>query len=388
MSKIQVPTASFSTELTPGSIKGAMKTAGGNEKSGLWLVPVGAIRRIPDFNVRVITEDYEAHKDDIAKSIFANGFYPDKPLSGYIAKGEGDEDSVIMLTDGYTRLGAVELAIERGAEIERIPVIVKPQTDNLIDLTVALLQGNEGRPLTPYEKAIIVKRLLGYNMPEPEIAARLGMTERYVSDLKVLIGAPVRVRDMVIRGKVSSTEAIKQLRKDPKKAVDRLVAAVETATASGKSRATAKHVDDGEGGDSESVTSETKVKGGKAKTKFVFRLKGGEKIRKGAIEQILQVAEGSWWREPEDLDDAKEGEVIVTETITISLLIERAAPEEAEGETDSGDAGLTEGEVDEALQGAGEETETEVGDQEAEAEETEAEETEAEQPEVEAEAEL
>lgn len=321
-----------------------MKAAEATEKSGLWQVPVAQIKRLDGYNVRIQTPDYEAHVEALAASIAANGFYANKPLAGYVAKEDGE--NIIYITDGYSRLSAVELAIERGAEIERLPVILKPQTENLIDLTVALDQDNAGRPLTVFERAIVVKRLISFGAEPAEIATRLNITERYVSDLVVLAGAPAKVRQLLISGKIAPTEAIKQLRKNPEKAGDTLTAAVAAAAAEGKSKASAKHVaDDGEDDENKNVSVTTKVTKGKQLDKAVYRLKGGEKVRKGLLESILNVDGGAWWREAEDLDDAQEGDVIITQTIEITIVVKKDPPE---GETDSGDA-PTDEEVDSAL---------------------------------------
>ena len=50
------------------------------------------------------------------------------------------------------------------------------------------------------------------------------------------------VRDAVLRGQVSSTLAIQELRRNPKKAEERIVSAVAKATAAGKTKATKKDV--------------------------------------------------------------------------------------------------------------------------------------------------
>lgn len=339
-----IPSAKFDTELVPGQIKGAMKTAEASEKSGLWMVPLGAIRRIDGFNVRIETPDYESHRESIAQSIVTNGFYPNKPLAGYVAQVEGEP--CVFITDGYTRLSAAELAVERGAELDKLPIILKPATENMVDLTVALVQDNEGRPLTPFEKAIVVKRLISYGAEKTDIASRLSITERYVSDLEVLAGAPAKVRKMVIDGKIAPTEAIKQLRKDPAKAAEKLQKAVDTAAAEGKSRASAKHVEDDGDEDVKHVTMKKTVsKGGQQREIYTYKLKGGQKVPKGTIETVLNVDNGSFWREPEDLDDAAEGDVVITKSVTITLTIQQAA-----AETDSGDAPSGE-DIDSSLDG-------------------------------------
>ncbi len=240
MAKIAIPESTFDPDLlVGGSAKKALETISAT-KGELYYASPDELVEIPGFNVRVETPEYLEHIEQIALSIQANGFYPNKPLGGFAGKLDGAD--VIYITDGYSRRRAILRARELGAEIDKIPVVLKAQGTTIEDLTVALVQDNEGRPLTAMEKAIVAARLRGFNMTNVEIAQRFGCTDRYVEDLLVLAGAPKKVRDFVIAGKVSPTEAIKQVRKNPERAGDVLLVAVQTAAGAGKSKATSKHV--------------------------------------------------------------------------------------------------------------------------------------------------
>lgn len=241
MSKLEIPSAEFTPELVSGSVKTAMKDAGA-KSADLWKVHPSKLRVIEGFNGRIRTSSYEEHVQNIKQSIIENGYYPDKPLAGYVAK-EGDEN-VIYVTEGHTRHEAVQLAIAEGHEIEAIPVVVKPAGTSVEDLTVALVTSNEGRPFTTYEKSLMIKRLIGMGMDEDTIAKRLMMTKKQVENLLVLAGAPKQIRDWVIADKISATLAIDELQKHGAKAVERLKKAIETAASKGKKKASAKHVED------------------------------------------------------------------------------------------------------------------------------------------------
>jgi ParB-like chromosome segregation protein Spo0J len=241
MAKLEIPPAEFATELVRGNLKAAMASAGATNPHALWKVPLDKIRVIPGFNTRIHTPEYEAHIEWLTNSILENGYDEDKPLAGYVVKE--DDGDVIYLTDGHSRNLAVARANERGAQIETLPIVVKPKGTSMEDLTVALVTSNSGRPLTPYETAIVVKRLVGYGLDEPTIAKRLGFTQKYVNDLLTLVAAPKAVRDMIVAGKIAPTLAINMLTKHGAKAVEKLKAAVEKAEASGKKKATAKHVE-------------------------------------------------------------------------------------------------------------------------------------------------
>lgn len=249
--KMNLPSVNLDLTLEAGKMKAI--TAAATGKTTEYVVKVDQLRVLPGFNVRVReTEDYRSHLDALKQSIREHGFYPNKPLAGFIGK-EGEED-VIYVTDGHTRLEAVQEINDEAIDdndlvIEGLPVVLKPADSTLADLTIALVQDNSGRPLTPYEMGVVVQRLANMQgeddkplYSKADIARKLSVTERYIDDLNVLVGAPAKVRDAVLRGQVSSTLAIQELRKNPKKAEERITAAVTKAAAAGKSKATKKDV--------------------------------------------------------------------------------------------------------------------------------------------------
>lgn len=243
--KLNIPPAKLDLELAAGSADKAAKEASATT-SKLYRVPVEHIKTIPGFNVRVDSEDYIAHRDMLVASIRANGFDDTKPLSGYVAK-EG-EANVIYVTDGHTRLDAVQTLnadpdTAETDEIKTLPVVVRSTAPTLEDLTVALHTNNSGRPLTPFELGVVVKRLMAMEGADKQrIASRLAVTPRYIDDVLLLADAPAKVRNHVLRGEFSSTAAIQELRRNPEQAAERISAAVSKAQASGKTRATAKDV--------------------------------------------------------------------------------------------------------------------------------------------------
>jgi hypothetical protein len=240
-----IPSSKIALALVAGTTTAAMKSAEATAGK-LFNVPLAKIKTIPGFNVRVDSPDYRAHRDMIADSIRQNGFDETKPLAGYVAK-EGDEN-VIYVTDGHTRLDAASIvaAEEGGPAIDKLPVVVRSTAPSLTDLTVALHTSNNGRPLSPFELGVVVKRLLkDEGADKTAIAARLAVTPRYLDDVLLLVNAPKAVRTAVLGGDVSSTMAIQQLRKagdNPEKAAEAITAAVDKAKKAGKNKATAKDV--------------------------------------------------------------------------------------------------------------------------------------------------
>jgi len=232
----------FDRQLVNGNVKAAMAAAGAIS-ADLWKVPRQHIVVMPGFNVRDPEDDTtKAHVRWIADSIKADGFFYDKPLVGFVAKNdEGREE--ICLTDGHCRLAAFDLAVEEGYEGTVLPVVIKPRGTNLEDLTVALVTGNTGKPLTPLEIAVVCKRLQSMGLDDATIAKRLNFKAvNYVGELLDLIGSPREVRDLVRSGKVSATEARKALKQHGTQTAAVLADAVQIAAKAGKTRATAKHI--------------------------------------------------------------------------------------------------------------------------------------------------
>lgn len=241
--KLNLPKAKFNHELTSAPVDPTMKDAAATSGK-CYRVPIEKIRVIPGFNVRVPSPDYTAHRDNLVDLIRANGYDPTKPIAGYVAKE--DDGNVIYVTDGHTRLDAVTIynadpdTAEKD-EITSLPVLVHPKEVSLTDLTVALHTANSGRPLTPFELGVVVKRLLAEeDVKKSDIAKRLGVTPRYLDDVLLLANADKAVKQHVASGDVSSTMAIQLLRADPETAAEKIGKAVKTAGETGK-KATKKH---------------------------------------------------------------------------------------------------------------------------------------------------
>jgi len=233
------PVTQFDTTLVAGNVKTAMRDVKASSRD-LWSVDVGAIRILDDFNVRLHDAAWKTHIRALANSMKVEGFYQDKPLAGYVAK-EGDSQ-VIYVTDGHCRYNAVLLANSEGAEIDRVPVVVSAQGTSLEDLTVSLFKSNSGKPLTPYEIAVVCKRLSRYGWSIDQISTRLDLTDFYVDGLLRLIAAPADIRSMVMEGQVSASVAIQALRSKGNKALAYLQAALAKANGAGKTKLTAQHL--------------------------------------------------------------------------------------------------------------------------------------------------
>ena len=197
----------FAEEVAQGNVKAAMKTA--QATSGdLWRVPRTEIKVMPGLNVRGDTPDYRAHVDRIAKSIAAEGFYPDKAIAVFVG-----EDGTVYARDGHTRLLAADRAVEvYGAQLDTLPCVTAPKGSTMEDFTIGLVKSNEGRPLRPIEVAVVMKRLAGWGWDSKRIAERLDYTPAYVDELLSLLSAPKALVALVEAGKVSTDTAVKAVK--------------------------------------------------------------------------------------------------------------------------------------------------------------------------------
>lgn len=208
--EINLPSTDFNVELVQGGMKAAMAETNAKTRD-LLMVPIDQIKIIAGFNVRIHDEEYEAHVEEIKDSIIANGFYQHFPLPGYAGK-EGDQ-TFIYLTGGFTRYEAAKRAVGAGTPIDTLPMVLKPPGTSMLDLTLSIAQDNTGEPLRPYERAIVIKRAIGYGASEEDIATRMQISGQYVKDMLYLLGLPNTVQQMVIRGQVSAGHAIQIARK-------------------------------------------------------------------------------------------------------------------------------------------------------------------------------
>lgn len=222
-------TSEFTLDLEPGAVKKAME---GLKSADTWNVPIGQIVVIDGFNVRPKDDEYYAARREYADSMKLTGFMRSKPLTVFIRRVDGVDQVVVV--DGHTRLDSAHLAVSEGAAIVTIPCITTAAGTSMEDLTVALINTNNGRPLSPYAKAQVCKRLINFGMDEAEIANRLSFTPTYVSSLLALMAAPRAVHDMVVAGKVSATLAIETLKTHGKEASAVLKAATDKAETAGK----------------------------------------------------------------------------------------------------------------------------------------------------------
>lgn len=289
MTQVQAPTitpenlhmqiegfANFDRTLTPGkSAKAAMADLKAGS-SDLWKVKPQDITVLPGFNPRVQNRAFFEGIQVLAENMVAHGYMQDKPLAVYSAKIDGEDK--LVLQDGHRRLAAVLRAIEMGAPIKVVPVVLKERTESMIDLTLALLHSNEGQPFSTFEKAILAKRLKKYGWENKQIAAEFRCTAAFVGQLLLMASAPQAIADLVQQGNLSATEAHRLMMTHGAEEAGRMATeGAAAAKAAGRTKITAKDL----------TPSDLKAKNAK---KYAFELyKAVKKMREDpAIEKLLE----------------------------------------------------------------------------------------------------
>jgi ParB family chromosome partitioning protein len=183
------------------------------------------------------TPDNRDHIEWLAASIAERGV--EKPL---VIFAEGDS---VYVSDGHCRLTATLLAIERGADIKTVPCVPERRGTNNVDRLLSQFVHNSGKQLTPLEQGVLFKRALGLGASVAQVAASVGKSDTYVSQMIDFQAAPAEVHNMVKAGEVSTTLAARVVREaeTPEEGLEKLKKAKAEAAAAGKSRVTAKSLE-------------------------------------------------------------------------------------------------------------------------------------------------
>jgi ParB-like chromosome segregation protein Spo0J len=201
-------------EFDPSTSGDALAYSGATKTGKLYMVDLDGITVVPGFNLRVTdTQEYKDGIRELADAMKMEGFYDTQPLGVFPAEFGGE--AKLALISGHRRYEAAMLAASEGADISRLPVVMKKPGSSDMDLAVSLWKENTGVRPTILERAVLANRMMKTGMDDDDIAARLGVTNKHVRDLKTIINAPKGVRDAIRDNRIAAYEAIAQLRKDP-----------------------------------------------------------------------------------------------------------------------------------------------------------------------------
>jgi hypothetical protein len=228
----------FNRAFVKGNLKSGMKAIGASS-SDLWMIDPASVKIIEGYNVRVHDDVWEERVQALMQSMMDEGYKKDCPISVIVVR-EGDEN-VIYLKRGHTRLEAVQRAIKLGAPITAISAVATQTDMSEEDMIADLVLSNNGEKLSPYETAIVCKRLARFVGDSSKIARKLGLSKPYVDDLLLMIDGPFVIREYVRNRVITATFAIEMLKKHGDKAVEEIEASIARARASNSTKVSGKH---------------------------------------------------------------------------------------------------------------------------------------------------
>lgn len=168
------------------------------------------------FNVRADYGDIES----LMESILNSG--QQEPL--IVTKIAGT--TKYLLTDGFRRMRAVNLALEKGLNVPYVKAIVGShnQEDRIFSMVIT---GTGKKPLTMLEEGEAYKLLKDFGYDVKEIAGKVGKTQVHIYECLKLSDVPKQVKNKIIADKVSGRTVLALL-KEAKTAED-IIAAVDKA---------------------------------------------------------------------------------------------------------------------------------------------------------------
>jgi ParB-like chromosome segregation protein Spo0J len=143
--------------------------------------------------------------EELAESLYQNGARV--ALKGY----KRNHQFVVVV--GHRRFGAAAIVKDRYKKDLIFPMITYKPGITAKEILIEHFLTNDGKPLTPLQKAYGVKRLLEEKMLPKDIAKLLGISEVYVGNLKKLAEAPAEAQELVKKNLISSTLLIQELKR-------------------------------------------------------------------------------------------------------------------------------------------------------------------------------
>lgn len=188
------------------------------------------------WNVRNYSDpETTAHIEHLSLSIAENGVRT--PIM--IIK-EGDD---IFVDQGHCRRRATMLAIERGTDIKAVPCMHAERYASELDRLKDMVSTNEGKGLTPLERAEVYARMLKLGETVKGVAQTFGYSTKHVDDMLKLRSVGGEVVEHVKAGNITATTASEIVKTHGKDAAPQIIAeAVAKAKEQGKDKATPKHV--------------------------------------------------------------------------------------------------------------------------------------------------
>lgn len=154
--------------------------------------------------------DVVAHIRGFAESYKAGRFVP--PIVVVVRNGE------ILVRDGAHRRRGLMLAISEGAVIEKIHVV--EQKGDEAEQAKLVLTANDGRPLSPLERAVQYAKLAAWGWSVARIAKEVNRTSEHVRTTLPLLELPIALKQLIAEDVIKATLAMSLYNEHGSKAVD------------------------------------------------------------------------------------------------------------------------------------------------------------------------
>jgi ParB/RepB/Spo0J family partition protein len=174
-----------------------------------------------------VREDY-GDIEGLAMSIANNGLI--EPIQGYRVRGTDK----FKLVDGFRRMRAINLAIEKGYVIPyvKLMLITGNNEDRLFAMVIT---GTDKKPLTALEEGDTYKRLVLLSYNAKEIAHRVGKSVAHIYERLKLADLPKVVKDSITNDEITATTVSHIIREV--KDTDKVIEVVAKAVAERKPKA-------------------------------------------------------------------------------------------------------------------------------------------------------
>jgi ParB/RepB/Spo0J family partition protein len=154
--------------------------------------------------------DVVAHIRGFAESYKAGRFVP--PIVVVVRNGE------ILVRDGAHRRRGLMLAIAEGAVIEKVHVV--EQKGDEAEQAKLVLTANDGRPLSPLERAVQYAKLVAWGWTVARIAKEVNKTPEHVRTTLPLLELPIALKQLIAEDVIKATLAMSLYNEHGTKAVD------------------------------------------------------------------------------------------------------------------------------------------------------------------------
>jgi ParB family chromosome partitioning protein len=178
--------------LIPGAASGENDTSGGASAKIIYDIPVHKIKPNP-YQPRQAFDP--ARMAELVESIKESGL-----IQPMVVRKSGDDYELIV---GERRLKAVE---KLGWETAPAVVVDSPDSETVMEM--ALIENIQREDLNPIEEARAYYRLITEcNVSQTEVATKVGKDRSSIANSIRLLSLPDRVKELIIKGKLSAGHA-------------------------------------------------------------------------------------------------------------------------------------------------------------------------------------